>query len=506
MRTGISLAVLLGCLYSLVACGGQSSQYTSTPPPASYTIGGSVAGLSGSGLVLQDNGGNNLSLNPNQTSFVFPTPITSGGTYSVTVLTQPSNPAQTCTIVNGSGTATASVNTVALSCMTAKTNEWTWVSGPNTMGDEQDTDSPSARSGAAGWIDRSGNIWIFGGDFQYPNGQNVFLNDFWEYSAGTWTAINSSNVVPEERSAAATWSDSSGNLWLFGGLDAPAHGAGILLSDLWEYSNGQWIEVNVSGDVPGARYGSLAWTDKSGNFWLWGGNGFPTSDQSQAYGLLNDMWEFSGGKWSLINGSSVTNQPGAYGTLGKAAKTNIPGSRYYSVSWIDQSGNLWLFGGSGLDSKGAGGSLNDLWKYSAGQWTWMGGPNVANQPANYGSQGVTAAANLPGARWGSVGWTDSSGTFWLFGGTGIGSTSSDIGVFNDLWKFSAGTWTWVGGANQVDPQGSYGTLGVPDPGNVPGGRNSALSLTDASGNFWLFGGIGVFAGDPSFGDLWEYLP
>ncbi len=83
-----------------------------------YTIGGTVSGLAGSGLVLQDNGGNNLAVAANG-SFTFSTPIATGGAYAVTVLTQPTGPAQTCVVASGSGTvASANVTTVAVSCTT----------------------------------------------------------------------------------------------------------------------------------------------------------------------------------------------------------------------------------------------------------------------------------------------------------------------------------------------------------------------------------------------------
>ena len=82
-----------------------------------YTVGGSISGLTGSGLVLQDNAGDNLKVAANATSFTFPTAIASGAAYAVTVLTQPSNPAQTCTVSNGSGTVTgANVTKVAIAC------------------------------------------------------------------------------------------------------------------------------------------------------------------------------------------------------------------------------------------------------------------------------------------------------------------------------------------------------------------------------------------------------
>jgi len=87
-------------------------------PPATYTIGGTVSGLAGSGLVLQQSGGDNLSISADG-SFTFATPIDDGATYSVTVSAQPGNPAQTCTVADGSGSvAGANVDNVAVTCTT----------------------------------------------------------------------------------------------------------------------------------------------------------------------------------------------------------------------------------------------------------------------------------------------------------------------------------------------------------------------------------------------------
>ena len=81
---------------------------------------------------------------------------------------------------------------------------------------------------------------------------------------------------------------------------------------------------------------------------------------------LNDLWELnlsplSSGAW--MSGSSVSNKTGAYGTLGMPAAGNAPGGREFASSWTDGSGNLWLFGGAGLDASGTSGWLNDLWEY-----------------------------------------------------------------------------------------------------------------------------------------------
>ena len=87
-----------------------------TIPPATYRIGGHVSGLAGSGLVLQQNGGDDLAIAADGT-FTFATPVQDGGAYSVTVLTQPGNPQQTCTVADGSGTVDgADVTDVAVAC------------------------------------------------------------------------------------------------------------------------------------------------------------------------------------------------------------------------------------------------------------------------------------------------------------------------------------------------------------------------------------------------------
>ena len=84
----------------------------------SYTVGGNVAGLSGSGLTLQLNGANNLPISA-AGGFVFPQAVASGGNYAVTVSAQPSNPTQICAVSNGSGTVTnANVTNVSVTCVT----------------------------------------------------------------------------------------------------------------------------------------------------------------------------------------------------------------------------------------------------------------------------------------------------------------------------------------------------------------------------------------------------
>ena len=83
---------------------------------ATYTIGGVVSELTGSGLVLQNNGGDDLSISTSG-PFTFTTAVSSGAAYAVTVKTQPSAPAQTCSVGSGTGTIGAeSVIDIRIAC------------------------------------------------------------------------------------------------------------------------------------------------------------------------------------------------------------------------------------------------------------------------------------------------------------------------------------------------------------------------------------------------------
>ena len=93
-------------------------QVACTVVAVTFTIGGTVSGLSGTGLVLQDNGGNDLPVAASG-SFTFTTGVASGGAYAVTVLTQPSSPVQNCVVTNGSGNASANVTNVQVTCTIA---------------------------------------------------------------------------------------------------------------------------------------------------------------------------------------------------------------------------------------------------------------------------------------------------------------------------------------------------------------------------------------------------
>lgn len=104
----------VGSVFCLLAACSSSSNSSTTV--ARYSIGGTVTGLTGSGLVLQDNGGDALPIAANG-SFVFPTKLADGAAFQVAVKTYSSNPTQYCTVTNGAGTVSgADVAGVQIAC------------------------------------------------------------------------------------------------------------------------------------------------------------------------------------------------------------------------------------------------------------------------------------------------------------------------------------------------------------------------------------------------------
>ncbi len=369
--------------------------------------------------------------------------------------------------------------------------KWTWVGGssalsqPSIYGTESVASSsnvPQGRYGAASWTDASGNFWLFGGYSTYSQGK---LNDLWKY-------------------------DPSTKEWTWMGGSKQANQAGV-------YGT---MGVPSSGNYPGARMEAMTWVGKNGNFWLFGGVGV---DGNGSKGTLDDLWKYdpATNEWTWMDGSkqaafSETDSfsgAGVYGVKGIPAAQNFPGARQEGMTWVDSSGNLWLFGGNGAGVNGQIGDLDDLWKYNpaTNEWTWVDGPDTnTGENGVYGTKGMASPSNIPGSRTDAATWTGISGNFWLFGGDGADAQDCQDSTppceLNDLWKYNPSTneWTWVGGPDKNNQPGVYGTEGVAATSSIPPSDDGALAWTDAQGNFWLFGGSS--SSTDELNDLWEYDP
>ena len=186
-----------------------------------------------------------------------------------------------------------------------------------TKGVEDPANTPSSRWLHGRWKDLNGNFWFFGGN----DANSAGYNDLWRFNPITnnWTWMSGDNTVGQpglygtkcNSTAAnnpgprmenrATWMDLQGNLWMMGG-----YGDFSLYNDLWKYcmTTNEWIWIEgdstfgtpanwgtpgVSSPTndPGARMGSVAWIDASGKLFLFGGY------YGNAGPSINDLWVYA---------------------------------------------------------------------------------------------------------------------------------------------------------------------------------------------------------------------
>jgi N-acetylneuraminic acid mutarotase len=316
------------------------------------------------------------------------------------------------------------------------TSEWAWMGGSSamscvsdpygptvcgqagvygTLGTPAAGNVPAGRYSAAGWTDKNGDFWLFGGCNDIYCASS--LNDLWKFDPATneWAWIGGNSAIDQ--------------LGVYGTLGTPA-----------------------AGNSPGSRYSAVTWTDGSGHLWLYGGEGYDSIDNVV---YLNDLWEFnpSTDVWAWMGGSSTVGpdavRGAVFGTLGAPDSGNNPGSRSNAIGWTDSGGNFWLLGGE-FDIYSNPASVynfqeyNDVWEFNsyAGEWVWMGGTDstacvvefLCSHPVVYGALNTPAIGNFPGYREGADSWVDRSGNFWLFGGKGFDALG-DIGILNDMWVY-----------------------------------------------------------------------
>lgn len=496
----MALVIMAGCTGTPSKTSGGSSH------SSSYTIGVTVTGLTGSGLVLQDNSGDNLTITGKGTS-TFATKIVSGRPYSVSVLTQPSTPTQTCTVANGSGTANANVTNVQVQCVVPTIS----IGG-----------SVSGLSGTGLVLQDNGgdNLTITGsGNFTFPtlliSGATYKVTVLTQPSGpvqactvtnGSGTA--SANVTSVQVVCPAAFFTIGGSV--IGALPNPGKtvlqnngGDNLPVPTNIGFTFASPIADNSSYDVTVfIQPDTLPNPTQPQICNVAAGTGVATANVS------NIVIDCGHNDWAWMDGGNVGNSPGATdippapppAAPPTSEDAATPGGRLLASTWTDNDGNLWLFGGLGYTTDinvfPQPAYLNEMWEYTGTQ-------NYTGSFYSYWNGIAPAIASpVPAGRWGAVTWTDAAGNLWLFGGQD-GFTN----FLNDLWTYNIGTSTWTevnpGGLNQ---SGVYGTEGTPSASNYPGGRWAPEAKIDASGAVWLFGGEG-FDGVGTNGllnDLWTY--
>lgn len=254
----------------------------------------------------------------------------------------------TCSWIDSNGNLWMFGGSVGPSCVyndlwryDVTTNEWTWMSGDSicsaqtvhgTQGVAASTNNPGGRCSYAHWIDSNDDLWLFGGYILTPQYNATMVSDFWKYSisTGMWTWMGGSNQILDYTNHYGTQ-----------GVPSPSN-------------------------QPRTRTENRAsWVDSCGNFWMFGGLSMDTTTFTQRY--LNDLWkyELSTGNWAWIGGDSTYGSAAVYGQMGVGAPANKPNCVNGSSSWVDKQGNLWMMGGYGIKyPSNQSITGNVLWKYT----------------------------------------------------------------------------------------------------------------------------------------------
>jgi 6-phosphogluconolactonase len=375
-------------IVSLADCGGGSAGSGSSPPLATVTIGGNVSGLVGSGLVLVDNGANETAVS-NNGPFTFSTAITVGSTYSVTVKTQPTNPSQSCTVANASGTVgAANVATITVFCPQA-VGQFAYVvttgtSGPGTPGSiavyaiDPTSGALTLISGssvpagpaaqALQFIPRTSFAWSLNVAAEYTPG--LQLSDIYDYSVNPSTGL-------------LTTVTGSPFTALDGTTSTPACGA-----------NGQ-SGLGATSNITFYPSGTFGYVTNSVN---------PNQEPAQAN---SQIWQFtvdpSTGAPSLVPGSglaavcsqepqSVTVNPsGQFAYISTQAVDPFPDGATFAFTINPQTGTLTQVTGSPYSVAGAGSVVIDPF----GRFAYVLSNKIYAFAINASSGALTPTAGSP---------------------------------------------------------------------------------------------------------------
>lgn len=372
---------------------------------------------------------------------------------------------------------------------------------------------------------------------------------------GVYAPSNRPSYAPDP----GFWNGKDGKFWLFGTGNMTDTWSFDPTINQWAWETGTHtgsasfgtMGVSSPSNRPPLLYAPVSWTDTIGNLWMFGG-------YESSFGPRNMLWKFNvtTKEWTWIRGSALPWAVGSYGVKGVSSPANDPASRHSSSGWVDVATNtLWLC--LGEFNSGTATFFNDVWKYniSTNEWTWMAGESAGSglTPVNdiYNALGAFDLLNTPAGKQSYNALSDNSGNgyislysdFWKYNITinqwacirddsmrynaptpffcvpsynyfstpGYNNTlaaKDNCGNFwyregNRLWHYNVALdrFTQVNATSGSVPV--YGTLGVPDPANSPYTSRGAAAWIDNNGDFWQYGGTDL---SPTnyYSIMWKY--
>lgn len=178
-------------------------------------------------------------------------------------------------------------------------------------------------------------------------------------------------------------------MWMFGGIISDKE-----FDDFWKFlfNELQWIEVKLKNNksvIFSECFKVIIWMNFFGVLYMFGGSFFRF--------IFFYFWSYLLGilQWIKFGGIiDVIKCVGKYGKMGIVFKKNYLGCREGVFFWVDQQGDLWMFGGLGFDNFFiiifvVLGFLFDFWMYNvlSNQWVWIGGLSRGEGNLFYGEKG-----------------------------------------------------------------------------------------------------------------------
>ncbi|WP_329805743.1 DUF7619 domain-containing protein [Flavobacterium facile] len=199
----------------------------------------------------------------------------------------------------------------------------------------------------------------------------------------------------------------------------------------------------------------IVWKSQD-NIYLYGNDNLAYNSGNSSFWVYNLNIK----QWKCLQDNNVATN---FGTKGVFNTTNTPGRRSQSITFVDNSGNLFLLGGT------YGGGTNDLWKYdiSLNLWAWIGGydNHAAGIVGNYGPIGVESSSYFPSSRIFSNPIVSNDGMIYIYGGHAPTFDGYDR---YDLWKYNPNNNSWTLLYKPTNNSQNIGIIGVEDTNNRPG--------------------------------------
>ncbi len=225
-------------------------------------------------------------------------------------------------------------------------------------------------------------------------------DDIWEWNGNTWTQIGGSGVNSswnETQDIVESITGDGTNLYV--GL-----GSGTLDAEVWRWSGTAWTKIGGDGVNPGG--GTASWNtnyESVKSLTYFGGNLYAGLSASSGDA---EVWRWNGTDWTQIGGDSLNS-----GWL----------NDYEQVHTLTNNGST-LYAGIGDN-----GAQGEVWSWNGSTWTQIGGDEINGGFTN------------------PLGGTADRITSLIINGSTIYAAVYDAGRSPQIWQYSSGSWTIIGG-------------------------------------------------------------